>query len=413
MDQAARSRDEEQLTSAAAPPPRARPAGPGGVDAGEQPGDPPDWMRTTDLLALFRETQAEALARAQAAAMWQARAEMLAQELQHTRVALKALEDQSQGRRWEPGQGQGERPGGWQAQRLSDGTAPPAAGAPEASPSAASARNGTTEDVAERLRAAIAGLSVPAEAPASREPWAPEPSAPPTPDSPPLDASPADRAAGTSGPSREAPGSPLDLPAAGRAATAGPVAGRPASGRSHRPASARRTRHAAPVLAAARTLFAALLVVGVLGLLGLVAPKAIGWEVLPVTGGSMEPTVPLGSLVAVQPIAGSDARVGDIITFTDRGRPNVLVTHRITAIEETEGRRILRTKGDANTVEDAWQLPADQQVGKVMYWIPWAGYLVAAVASPQAKLVLAGLILLLVLSWLLPTRRTPRRVATA
>jgi hypothetical protein len=61
-------------TPAEAPPTRAHPA----AEAGH-------------LAALLREAQAEALRRAEAAAMWQARAEMLAGQLEQAQTELRAL----------------------------------------------------------------------------------------------------------------------------------------------------------------------------------------------------------------------------------------------------------------------------------------------------------------------------------
>jgi len=52
----------------------------------------PHLLTAADVLSMVREAQAEAIAKAEAAAMWQARAEMLAHQLAVTGDRLRALE---------------------------------------------------------------------------------------------------------------------------------------------------------------------------------------------------------------------------------------------------------------------------------------------------------------------------------
>ncbi len=104
--------------------------------------------------------------------------------------------------------------------------------------------------------------------------------------------------------------------------------------------------------------------------LRLVALAMLGLAVLVVTGhlrlqpvltGSMAPRFPTGTLVAVTPVVASSLRVGDVVMFvpprpygTPSGGP---VMHRIVAVDQAPGGRLtLRTKGDANAVQDPWVL---------------------------------------------------------
>lgn len=57
-----------------------------------RPADSADTVPVADVLELVREAQADALAKAEAAAMWQARAELLAGELADARKQLLALQ---------------------------------------------------------------------------------------------------------------------------------------------------------------------------------------------------------------------------------------------------------------------------------------------------------------------------------
>ena len=61
--------------------------------------------------------------------------------------------------------------------------------------------------------------------------------------------------------------------------------------------------------------------VGLVATLVLVVPLVIGAERYTIVGGSMEPAIPLGSLVVVQPRELNDIRGGDVITYDRRDSP--------------------------------------------------------------------------------------------
>ncbi len=88
-----------------------------------------------------------------------------------------------------------------------------------------------------------------------------------------------------------------------------------------------------------------------------------------VLSGSMEPTIPVGSLCFVD--TGADyARLeeGEIIAYeTGSG---LLVTHRVISIT-AEG---IETGGDANAVSDGIVVTEENYYGKTRFWIPVAGY---------------------------------------
>src|SRR3954453_18755676 len=89
-----------------------------------------------------------------------------------------------------------------------------------------------------------------------------------------------------------------------------------------------------------------------LGLCVLV-PALLGFQRYVITSGSMTGTYDRGSLVFDRVVATSSLRAGDVITFRPPGQVG-LVTHRIVSVRTVHGRRVLRTKGDANPVADAW-----------------------------------------------------------
>ncbi len=90
--------------------------------------------------------------------------------------------------------------------------------------------------------------------------------------------------------------------------------------------------------------------------------------------GSMEPTIPTGSLAVVQKIAASEVAVGDIVTVD---RPGQLpVTHRVTSVAGTGDSRTLTLRGDANDTDDIAPYVV-QDVRLTWFWIPgWASVVV-------------------------------------
>lgn len=94
-----------------------------------------------------------------------------------------------------------------------------------------------------------------------------------------------------------------------------------------------------------------------------------------VTSGSMQPAIMQGSVVFIKR-GVKNLSQGDIITFIRPDKPRENVTHRIIGIEKIEGKIIFRTKGDANKTADAWVIRPDAVWGKVIFSIPYLGYII-------------------------------------
>ena len=116
-------------------------------------------------------------------------------------------------------------------------------------------------------------------------------------------------------------------------------------------------------------------------------PVALGGDTRydPVNTGSMEPVIPVGGLVVIKPVDPGTLKTGDIICF--KFSEGMSITHRIINITD-EG---FVTKGDANEDLDLWTVENEEVVGKVLFVIPFLGYLGSFVRTP------IGLILLIVL----------------
>lgn len=134
----------------------------------------------------------------------------------------------------------------------------------------------------------------------------------------------------------------------------------------------------------------ALVVLGliVLFLLSLtVGPLLLPYKALTVYSGSMEPTIHTGSVAIDTPISAQDVKVGDIVTFVRPDNQNELVTHRVIAIETGPSGRQWVTKGDANSVPDAWRVAASGAGYKYYFSIPYCGFVLSWLQSPIGRLL--------------------------
>lgn len=98
------------------------------------------------------------------------------------------------------------------------------------------------------------------------------------------------------------------------------------------------------------------------------APQVLGYTMLRVTTGSMEPTYAIDTLIVVKKEAPSAIQEGDIISFysSDPALDGAVNTHRVTAAEaQPDGSYLYRTKGDANNVEDAYEVHSSYLLGKL------------------------------------------------
>lgn len=98
--------------------------------------------------------------------------------------------------------------------------------------------------------------------------------------------------------------------------------------------------------------------------------------------GSMEPTIPTGSIVFIYPRA--EYGEGDVVTFKRmESSLEIPVTHRIIAVAEGDrGDRAFKTKGDANESEDMDSVSQNEIYGKVIFHLPYIGYLLDAAKTP-------------------------------
>ena len=138
------------------------------------------------------------------------------------------------------------------------------------------------------------------------------------------------------------------------------------------------------------------LLLAVLALAATFLPTLAGYERYVLEGGSMEPTIHRGSLVFDEVVPVAELRRGDVITFVPAGgrRP---VTHRIIDVQTQAGRRVVRTKGDANPTPDLrpYELTGTEQA-RVSFSVPYLGWMFMALEHPRARMYLLALPALLI-----------------
>jgi signal peptidase len=113
-----------------------------------------------------------------------------------------------------------------------------------------------------------------------------------------------------------------------------------------------------------------------------------GYEIRIVQSGSMEPELPTGSVVLIQP--RDRYEVGDIITFGQETGSSIPTTHRIIGDNIIGGELAYITKGDANDEEDIEPVIQSEVRGKVLFDIPYLGYLLDFARQPLGFALLIG-----------------------
>lgn len=144
-------------------------------------------------------------------------------------------------------------------------------------------------------------------------------------------------------------------------------------------------------------------------------PTWFGYQSFAVYGGSMAPAINVGDLAVVAPARAEDLRVGDVITYRQPDKADVVVTHRIIGIEaDASGRKSFVTKGDSNNTTDQVAVDSATVLGRVAYVLPKLGYLVDFARRAEGKVLLIGVPGLLLLGMdLIPVLRRRRGAAAA
>ncbi|MCY0905693.1 signal peptidase I [Arthrobacter sp. H14-L1] len=129
-----------------------------------------------------------------------------------------------------------------------------------------------------------------------------------------------------------------------------------------------------------RSISLVVLVLAALAALVLIlVPLVTGSQTYTVLTNSMAPKYAPGTFMVVKPKPFADLRVGDIITYQiESGKPAV-ISHRIVSVSSTQnGERVFTTKGDNNSLEDEAPVHEVQVRGKLLYAVPYVGFVANA-----------------------------------
>jgi signal peptidase len=121
-------------------------------------------------------------------------------------------------------------------------------------------------------------------------------------------------------------------------------------------------------------------------LLAAALPLAFGARSMVVRSGSMTPTIRTGDVVVVRPIAPTEAKIGDIVTFDAPDRSGRLLVHRVRAISRRGDQVAVVTQGDANTTREHWKVAADGTIGSVVYRVPAVGFAISWIGTPIGRI---------------------------
>lgn len=108
-----------------------------------------------------------------------------------------------------------------------------------------------------------------------------------------------------------------------------------------------------------------------------------GYSLFRVVTGSMEPTLPVGTLLLTEQTDMQDIQVNDIICFQAQESAifGKMMTHRVVGIHNgADGALLFETKGDANLAQDGYLVTQTNFVGKVI-WYTGAGNVLSTIFS--------------------------------
>ena len=113
------------------------------------------------------------------------------------------------------------------------------------------------------------------------------------------------------------------------------------------------------------------------------------FEVRIVQSGSMEPAIKTGGIVIIKPTTLYDK--GDVITFGQDNENTIPTTHRIIDMRVESGAFVFLTQGDANDQPDIAEVPEAEVIGKVVFSLPFIGYIIDFARQPLGFAILIGI----------------------
>lgn len=134
-----------------------------------------------------------------------------------------------------------------------------------------------------------------------------------------------------------------------------------------------------------RTFYIAIIIIIGLLLFALFPIKG-NYQIKIVQSGSMEPDIKTGSVVVIKP--SDNYAVGDVVTFGKDTKKDIPTTHRIVGSRAESGIILFTTKGDANEDNDTNEIRQSDIHGKVLFNVPFFGYIIDLARKPLGFAVL-------------------------
>jgi signal peptidase len=117
-------------------------------------------------------------------------------------------------------------------------------------------------------------------------------------------------------------------------------------------------------------------------------PAVFGYSTMSVLTGSMRPYLEPGDMIVDKIVKADEVKVGDVVTYKVGSS---IVTHRVVEVITEDSKSLLVTRGDANNTEDGKPITEDQLLGKVIFRIPYGGYIARFIRSPIGLLLIIGI----------------------
>jgi len=123
-------------------------------------------------------------------------------------------------------------------------------------------------------------------------------------------------------------------------------------------------------------------------------PSLFGYHTYTIDGDSMKPMLNVGDAAVTKPSSPRNLKVGDVIVRRDiqGGQP---VIHRIIDVVTVGGQLAFITQGDQNSAPDVQPVILSGSGERVIYSVPYAGYLLSVAESWPGRFLLIGLPLVL------------------
>lgn len=108
-----------------------------------------------------------------------------------------------------------------------------------------------------------------------------------------------------------------------------------------------------------------------------------------VKSGSMQPRIPVGSLIITRQIEPNQIKSGNVISFKV---DNEVLTHRVISVSKNNKRVKLETKGDNSISKDPGFISEFDILGKLVLVIPYLGYVLLLFQRPSGWLLIVCVI---------------------